>query len=182
MAIKILRVDASARSEGSVTRGLNDRIIDDLASEGPVEVVTRDLADALPQIDETWVGANFTQIDARSDAQIEALGLSNALVEELRAADVIVIGMPVYNFGVPAALKAWIDQVARVGETFRYTENGPQGLLTGKRAVVSFASGGTPLGSDYDFASSYLRFVLGFIGISDVAFKTVDDFETAQAA
>ena len=85
-----------------------------------------------------------------------------------------MIGLPIYNFGVPAALKAWVDLVARAGVTFRYTEAGPQGLLTAKRAIVAVASGGTEAGSEIDFATGYIRHVLGFIGITDVSFVTAD--------
>ncbi len=183
MASKILRVDASARTDGSVKRDLNDKVIERLESEGPARIVTRDLTQAIPQIDETWVGANFTPSDDRTEAQNDKLSLSNTLVDELRDADVLVIGLPVYNFGVPTRIKAWIDQIARVGETFRYSEYGPVGLLNGKRAIVTFASGGTDLGSDIDFASGYLRHVLGFIGITDVSFVTKADMEhTADIA
>ena len=177
MANKILRIDASARTEGSVTRGLNDTVIAGLLADGPTDVVARDLTYPIPQIDETWVGATFTPPDERTEAQDAVLSLSDDLVAEVVAADTLVIGLAVYNFGVPASLKAWIDQIARVGVTFRYTENGPEGLLTGKRAIVTFASGGTQIGSDYDFASGYLRHVLGFIGITDVSFVTKDDVE-----
>jgi hypothetical protein len=95
-------------------------------------------------------------------------------VAELKAADTLVIGLPIYNFGVPAALKAWVDQVARAGVTFKYSEYGPKGLLEGKRAIVAVASGGTEAGSDIDFATGYIRHVLGFIGITDVEFVTAD--------
>ena len=169
MVTKILRIDASARTEGSVTRTLNDRVTDRFAD---ADVTRRDLTDALPQIDETWVNANFTARDERTDAQRAALALSDTLVDELKSADVVVLGVPIYNFSVPASLKAWIDQIARVGETFRYTSDGPQGLLEGKRAIVSMASGGVPIGSDFDFASDYVRHVLGFVGITDVQVVT----------
>ena len=174
MTLEILRIDASARTDGSLTRSLGDKIVADL---GAARIKHRDLADPLPQINETWVGANFTAPDERTKEQKDALALSDELVAELHAADVLVIGLPIYNFSIPASLKAWIDQVARVGETFRYSEDGPQGLLAGKRAIVAFGSGGTALGSDYDFASDYVRHVLGFLGISDVTFVTAADFE-----
>ena len=128
----------------------------------------------LPQIDETWVTANFTAPEDRSVAQTEALTLSDTLVAELQAADSLVIGLPVYNFSVPAALKAWIDLIARAGVTFHYTANGPEGLLTGKRAIIALASGGTEFGSDIDFASGYLRHMLGFVGITDITFIRAD--------
>ena len=93
---------------------------------------------------------------------------------ELKAADVVVIGMPVYNFGIPAALKAWVDLIARARVTFRYAESGPEGLLTGKRAIVVAASGGTPVDSEIDFATPYLRHALGFVGITDVEVVAAD--------
>ena len=168
----ILRIDASARRDGSVSRDLVDLIID---RAGPgATVTTRDLATGLPLIDEAWIRANLTPADARTEADRAALALSDRLVAEVQAADTLVIGLPIYNFGVPSALKAWIDLVARAGVTFRYSEAGPRGLLTGKRAIVAVASGGTEAGSDIDFATGYLRHVLGFIGITDVTFVTAD--------
>lgn len=170
MSRTILHIDASARYEGSVTRQLSARIAEKLAGE----VITRDLNQSVPQIDEAWVGANFTPSDARTDEQHETLALSDTLIAELQAADVLVLGVPVYNFGVPAALKAWIDQIARAGVTFRYTENGPEGLMKGKRAIIALSTGGTPVGSEIDFASGYLRHILGFIGITDVEIIAAD--------
>ena len=175
MTTNILRVDASARYEGSVSRELNDRIIDRFRTAGPIQVTTRDLAASpLPLLDATWIGANFTPAAERSADQTAALELSDSLVEEVRAADTLLIGLPVYNFGVPAALKAWIDLIARAGVTFAYTEEGPKGLLTGKRAIVTVASGSTEVGSEIDFATGYLRHVLGFMGIRDVLFVSAD--------
>ncbi len=171
MSTTILRIDASARRTGSVSRDLTDRIVGRFPD---ATVINRDLATALPLIDEAWVGANFTPKDDRSADQTARLAQSDTLIAELRAADTLVIGVPIYNFGVPAAFKAWVDLVARVGETFQYGETGPVGLLTGKRAIVAIASGGTALGSDYDFASGYLRQLLGFIGITDVTFIAAD--------
>jgi FMN-dependent NADH-azoreductase len=174
MTMNILRIDASARRQGSVSRQLNDQILRRYRNEGAVNVVFRDLANPLPQIDAAWIGANFAEKDARSPDQNSALNLSDDLIGELRAADVILIGLPIYNFGVPASLKAWVDLVARRGETFRYTDSGPVGLLDGKRVIVSIASGGTKAGSDIDFATGYLRHFLGFIGIKDVVFVAAD--------
>lgn len=171
MTTAILRIDTSARRQGSVSRDLTNRIV----ARFPVATVaTRDLADGLPLIDETWVGANFTPSEQRSAEQRDALALSDSLITELQAADTLVIGLPIYNFGVPATLKAWVDQVAPAGVTFRYTDTGPQGLLTGKRAIVAVASGGTEAGSEIDFATGYLRHVLGFIGITEVDFVNAD--------
>lgn len=166
--MNILRIDSSAKLEGSHSRGLIDRLLQDLDTDG--RVASRDLVDPIPQIDAAWIAANTTPEEERTDAHRQTLALSDALVDELEAADLIVIGLPVYNFGVPASLKAWIDQVCRARRTFRYSPDGPVGLLEGKRAIVVYAAGGTAMGSDIDFASGYLRHVLGFIGIKDVSF------------
>lgn len=171
MTNKILNIQSSGRHENSITRQLSDELI---AALEPSEVVVRDLAQGLPFINEEWIGANFTSADERTTEQVETLALSDSLVDELSGADMLVLGVPIYNFGVPAVLKAWIDMVARVGRTFSYTENGPVGLLEGKRAVLLMASGGTAVGSDIDFASGYMRHVLGFIGIKDVTIIAAD--------
>ncbi len=174
MTTKLLRIDTSARKTGSVTRDLNDRIVEKFTASGPIDLVARDLTDALPQITEDWVTANFTPASDRSPEQTARLAQSDELVAELQSADVILIGLPIYNFGVPTALKAWIDLVARVGKTFQYTDAGPRGLLDGKRAIITVASGGTERGSEIDFATGYLEHVLGFLGITDVEFVSAD--------
>ncbi len=171
MSKTVLRIDSSVRKEGSISRDLTTRILERLA---PEKVITRDLTEELPLIDGNWVGANFTPADKRTDEQKEALSLSDTMIAELNEADTIVIGLPIYNFSVPARLKAWVDQVARAGVTFRYTEAGPEGLLKGKRAILAVASGGTPVGSEIDFATTYLKQVLGFIGITDVTIVAAD--------
>lgn len=115
------------------------------AKHGALQVVERDVSDTVtPLLDADWVNANFTDPDARDDAQRAALAHSDQLVAELKAADIVVVGVPIYNFGIPAALKAWVDQIARARETFRYTENGPEGLLKGKKGYIVAASGGSP--------------------------------------
>lgn len=171
MTRTVLHLDSSARTEGSVSRDLSAQIVSRL---GAGTVIRRDLAAPLPLLDSAWIGANFTPADQRSDAQKQQLALSDSLVEELKQADTIVIGTPIYNFSVPSTLKAWIDLVARAGVTFRYEETGPIGLLDGKRAIIAVASGGTQAGSDIDFATTYLRHVLGFIGITDVEVVAAD--------
>ncbi|MEM7752229.1 MAG: NAD(P)H-dependent oxidoreductase [Pseudomonadota bacterium] len=185
MSSNILRIDASARRTGSITRDLNDKIIKRFENAGDTIVTVRDLANPLPLITEEWVGANFTDPFERSPAQTETLALSDELVAEVKAADVLLIGLPIYNFGVPAALKAWVDLVARARETFRYGEAGPVGLLEGKRAIVTVVSGGTEMGSDMDFATGFIKHILGFIGITDVVFIHADrmmvDADTALA-
>lgn len=184
MSNTLLRFDASARRTGSISRDLTDQVIAQLADDD-AEIITRDLADNLPLIDEAWISANFNALDDRTEAQKATLAFSDSLVSELQAPDTIVLGVPVYNFSVPAALKAWIDLVARAGVTFKYSAEGPEGLLANKKAVVVIASGGTEFGSDIDFAGRYIKHVLGFIGITDVQFIRADrmmvDAETTMA-
>jgi len=167
----ILRIDASARKAGSSSRALTDALIEKLS---PGNIVSRDLSEALPFVTENWVHANFTDEAERTAEQKAELALSDALVEEIFAADILVIGTPIYNFAVPAALKAWIDLIARARKTFHYTATGPEGLLSGKKAYLLIVSGGTEVGSDIDFASGYLKHILGFIGISDVTIIAAD--------
>jgi FMN-dependent NADH-azoreductase len=166
-----LNIQASARHDGSVTRQLSDKILTEIAAD---QTITRDLATGLPLLGATWLAANFTLADDRTDVQRETLALSDSLITEIKQADTIVIGSPVYNFSVPAVLKAWIDQIARVGVTFKYTPDGPVGLLSGKRAIIVIASGGTSVGSDIDYASGYLKHIMGFIGITDVTIIAAD--------
>lgn len=172
--LTVLKINASARKSDSVTRDLAEQVVADLARSNDVRTIDRDVSVGLPVIDETWVAANFTEPAERTPAQRETLALSDRLVGELKSADVLVIGVPIYNFGVPASLKAWVDLVARARETFRYTETGPVGLLEGKKAILIIASGGVEVGSGYDFASGYLRHLLGFIGIKDVEIVAAD--------
>jgi FMN-dependent NADH-azoreductase len=179
LARNILHINASARREGSISRSLSQAVVDRISSVD-TKVVTRDIGTSpLPILTEAWVGANFTPDDDRSAEQRETLALSDRLIAEIEAADTLVLGVPVYNFGVPAAFKAWIDLVARARKTFKYTENGPVGLLEGKKAYVVIASGGTPSGSEIDFATPYVRHVLGFLGIHDVSFVAADQLMAA---
>ena len=168
MSQQILRIDASMRKNGSYSRALGDRLIAQLKSQSLSTVKVRDLADGIPNIDETWIGANFTDIAERTAEQRSVLSCSDALISELKSADTLVIGLPIYNFNVPAAFKAWIDQIARAKITFRYGANGPEGLLKDKKSYVILSSGGTQLGSNIDYVSDYMHHILGFIGIKDV--------------
>ncbi|MEM8696729.1 MAG: NAD(P)H-dependent oxidoreductase [Pseudomonadota bacterium] len=171
----ILRIDASGQYDGSYSRALADHLIDRLKARCPeAEIVARDVAQGLPFVDADWITANFTPEEGRNEAHRGALAQSDALIAELQAADILVIGTPMYNFGAPASLKAWIDLVARARKTFRYTENGPVGLLKGKKAYVAIATGGTDIGSDIDFLSGYLTHMLGFLGIEDIEIFSAD--------
>ena len=122
----------------------------------------------MPHIDADWIGANFTPAGQRDQRQLARLAASDDAITALQRADAIVLTVPVYNFSVPSVLKAWIDHVCRAGVTFRYTDKGPQGLLRDRPVYLVMASGGVPFGSAADFASTYLRQVLHFIGIEDV--------------
>ena len=173
--MKILRVDSSAKTENSESRRLTDRIIDGLKTNGKsLDVTVRDLNESLPQVNTAWIEANNTPADDHTDEHKKTLGLSNTLVGEIEAADTLIIGVALYNFSISASLKLWIDLVCRARKTFAYLDGSPKGLMTGKKAIVCFASGGTQFGSDIDFASDYLRHILSFIGITDVTFISAD--------
>jgi len=180
--IRILEVSASGRRADSVSRMLSRDIIAALESRyGAVGVTRRDLADGIGLVDEAWISANFTAEEERTEAQMHRLAESDALVAELKQADVVVIGSPIYNFGIPASLKAWVDMIARARLTFRYTENGPEGLLQGKKAYVVIASGGVPVDSAVDFATPYLRQALRFVGITDIEIVAADQLNQNSA-
>jgi FMN-dependent NADH-azoreductase len=171
----ILHITASIRdADQSVSRSLSGKLVERLAASGAT-VTTRDLAaNDLPFITAERFGANLTPVDARTDDQRELAAIADTLIEELQAADTIVFGVPIYNFGAPSTLKAWADLVARAGTTFRYTPTGPEGLLTGKKAYIAIASGGTTVGSEIDFLSPWLTFFLGFLGITNVEIVAAD--------
>lgn len=174
MANTILHLDSSARKAGSISRSLTEKLVSALAGGG-AEIIRRDVGtETLPIVTEDWVNANFTPDEDRSDEQQKTLQLSDELIGELEAADTLVLGVPIYNFGVPAAYKAWVDLVSRARKTFKYTENGPEGLLKAKKAYVVIASGGTASDSDLDFATPYVRHALAFIGITDVTVIAAD--------
>lgn len=176
----VLHIDASSTLAASQSRTAGAAIVESLAAQS---VTHRDLATTpLPLITEAWVNARLVPAEKRAAQEDEVLALSDTLIEELMAADTVVIGMPLYNFGMPAALKAWIDLIARPRVTFQYTEGGPVGLLKGKKAIVVFASGGVPMGAPVDFATPHLKQVLNFIGISDVEFRVASDVAAARAA
>lgn len=173
--MNILHLDSAITADASVSRDLTARIVAKLKAADPAaEVTYRDLNAGVPAIDTEWFRAIRQTPETPSEAQKRIIATSDAYIEDIRRADVLVIGLPVYNFSVTAQLKNWLDQVARAGVTFRYTEAGPEGLMKGKRAIVAYAAAGTPMGSEVDFASGYLRQMLGFIGIDDVTFVAAD--------
>lgn len=171
----ILHLDSSIRRSGSVSRQLSSEFIEKLKLTHPgSSVIERDLATSpIPHLDETMMGAFFTPENQRSSEQKNVVQLSDALVAELLAADVIVIGAPMYNFSVSSTMKSWIDHVARAGVTFRYTDKGPEGMLKDKKVFVFTSRGGvysTGPAKAMDFHETYLRAVLGFIGLTDIHF------------
>ncbi len=167
--LQILEISSSARQDGSVTRQLCADLIAALEDRhGPVDITRRNLGNGVPVLNEAWIEANFTPDEDRTPHHLETLAYSDELVDELKNTDVLVIGAPVYNFSIAATLKSWIDMIARARLTFRYTDNGPHGLLEGKKAYVLVATGGVPVGSPMDFATPYLRHALSFVGITDV--------------
>lgn len=173
--MKILHLDAAITGENSVSRKLTADITAKLQARNPAASVTyRDLNEGVPAIDGAWFEAVRLAPASPSAEQQKLIGISDAYLKEVQDADVLVIGSPVYNFGITAQLKNWLDQIARAGVSFRYTETGPEGLLTGKRAIIAYTAAGTPLGSDLDFASGYLRHILGFMGITEVEFVAAD--------
>jgi len=161
--MKLLQIDSSARSS-SVTRQLTAKFV----------VLRRDLSTTvLPHITDDWGGTNL-EPSQLSPAQRNYLSTSDYLIEELEAADTIIIGAPMYNFAIPSSLKAWIDQIVRIGKTVGYGPSGARGLLGKKRVLVVTARGGayekgTP-GEKFDFQEPYLRHIFGFIGLTDVTF------------
>ncbi|WP_426054661.1 FMN-dependent NADH-azoreductase [Janthinobacterium sp. PSPC2-1] len=182
---KVLYINSSVRNSGSLSRQLSGEFVAKLAAQG-ASVVERDLAaQPVPHLTEEVMGAFFTPAEQRSAQAAAAVQLSDTLVDELLAADVLVLAAPMYNFSVPSTLKAWIDHVARAGRTFQYTATGPVGLATGKKAVIFTASGGVYSagpGAAYDYLSTYLRTALGFIGITDIEFVQAEGVAMGEDA
>lgn len=170
--MKILQINASARSAGANSTRLADSITARLKAQNPSATIElRDLAsNPHPVLDESALGALFTPADQRSAEQSARVALDDALIAQLQSANIIVLGVPMYNFGVPVQLKTWIDAIARAGVTFRYTENGPQGLIHGKKVYVALARGGMHRDTPNDSQVPYLKSVLAFLGMTDIEF------------
>jgi FMN-dependent NADH-azoreductase len=172
----LLHLDASPRGDYSISRQLSSSAVNTWKRKHLAgQVVERSLNETtLTFVDMDWISGSFTAPNQHTENHKRALAQSDELIAELLSANDIVIGTPMYNFAVPAVLKAWIDQVVRSGKTFRYTASGPEGLATGRRASVTIASSGNydegSQGGAHDFETPYLRFILGFIGITDVKF------------
>ena len=169
---QLLQLKSSLFAHHGQSSQLSDKFVAGLQAKHPqAEVITRDLAaDPVPHLDGVTFQAWITKPEERTPEQQARVNFSDALIHELRSSDVVVIGLPMYNLGVPSTLKSYFDHVARAGETFRYTEKGPVGLLTDKKAYVLATRGGNYQGTSYDTQTGYVRNFLGFIGITDVEF------------
>ncbi len=183
----ILYLNSSVRSTGSVSRQLSGEFIEKLKAAHPgANVVTRDLAaNPLPHLSESMVGAYFTPPEQRTEEQKQLIKTSDEVVAELLAADIVVVGAPMYNFSVSSTLKSWIDHVARAGVTFKYTETGPVGLVQGKKFVIFTSRAGVYSSGPaqaMDFQETYLRGVLGFLGITDVSFISAEGLAMGDEA
>lgn len=169
----ILNIISSPRKGASASIQLANGILDKLQAAHPgSNVVTHDLAtNPFPHLEEAKLQSFFTPAESRTPEQAAAAKHSDDAIQEIKDADVIVIGAPLYNFSIPSTLKAWIDHIARAGITFRYTEKGPEGLITGKKVYVAMSSGGIyseGAYAGYDFVAPYLKAVLGFLGMTDL--------------
>ena len=166
--MKILKINSSVQPlELSASRQLVDKVITRIG-EGTVEVINRDLTNDVSLITGELVGAFYTPIDQQTERQKEILKESNQYIQEIKEADAVVVGVPMYNFGVPGSLKAYFDLVARAGITFKYTETGPVGLLENKKVYVVVATGGVGIESPADFATGHIKTFFSFLGLSDI--------------
>ena len=170
--MKILQINSSARVEGANSTRLANPVTARLQAKHPGATVTvRDLAvTPHPVLDAAALGALFTPADQRTPEQAARVALDDTLIAEVQAHDAIVLGVPMYNFGIPVQLKTWLDAIARAGVTFRYTANGPEGLIQGKKVYVAFARGGIYRDTPADSQTPYIKTILGFLGMTDVKY------------
>jgi FMN-dependent NADH-azoreductase len=170
--MNVLQIKSSIFNGNGQSSRLANEFVAQLRAQNPaVHVVERDLAaNPVPHLDAVRAGAFFANAGERTTEQQAVVAYSDALISELRQADVIVLGLPMYNFGIPSQLKAYFDHIARAGETFKYTDSGAVGLLNGKKAYVFAARGGVYVGTANDWQTQFVRYFLGFVGISDAEF------------
>lgn len=176
----LLIVNSSPRSN-SVSRKLTRQFATQWTAANPDgRIIERDLSDgSVPYLSEAWIEAAYTPESARTPSQREMLALSDALIDEVLSADIILLGVPMHNYSVPATFKAWIDQIARAGKTFSYSDQGPKGLIPSNKKVIAILSrGGVYAGENApgatDFQVAYLRQVLGLVGLTDLTFVHAD--------
>lgn len=174
--MKVWHIDSSARNEQSHSKRITQQFIDNLSQKASIESDSLNVAAGLPFLTDAMIGSYFTPDEQRTAEQKSAITVSNDIVKSAKDADVWVIGVPIYNFSMPASFKAFIDLLCRAKETFTYTETGPVGLLENKQVFVVVASGGTEIGSDVDFLTPWLKHCLGFIGVENVHFIHADKY------
>ena len=180
----LLQLTSSLSSTDGQSSKLAQEFVDEWRAAHPgARVIVRDLARTpVPHLDAARFGAFLAKPESRTLEQQAVIRYSDALIDELRRADVIVLGLPMYNFGVPSTLKAYFDHIARAGVTFRYTDKGAVGLLGGKKAYIFAARGGKYVGTPYDFETGYVRQFLAFIGIDDVEFIYAEGLALGEAS
>lgn len=169
----VLVIHSSVRTGESISRTLTNRVVNEL-ERNAVDVSYRDLSYGIPLLTEQLLNAASKTAEERSAEEAQLADISDRLIKELKWSDYVVIGVPMYNFGPPASLKAWADLVARAGNTFRYSKDGPVGLLKDKKAYIVAVTGGTPVNSAIDFMTPWLQHFLKFIGIEDVSTIVAD--------
>jgi FMN-dependent NADH-azoreductase len=179
----LLQIRSSIFSDSGQSSRLAERFVARWRASNPGgKVIVRDLAkEPVPHLDAARFGAFLAKPEERTPAQQAVVDYSDALIGELKRADVVVLGLPMYNFGVPSTLKAYFDHVARVGETFKYTEKGPVGLLTGKKVYVFAARGGMYAGTPNDTQTPFIRIFLSFLGMSDIEFVYAEGLAISEA-
>jgi len=180
----LLQLNSSIFSSCGQSTQLTDQFVSAWHFKEPeTQIIVRDLAnDPIPHLDAQRVLAFFAQRETRTPEQQSYVAESDRLIDEIKQARIIVIGLPMYNFGIPSTLKAYFDQIARAGVTFRYTENGPEGLLTGKKVYIFATRGGLYAGTPLDSQTDYVRDFLGFLGITDVEFIYAEGLNTNETA
>lgn len=171
---QILHISSSPRSEASVSKQLGNAVVEKITAKYPGSILKkRDLTNPLfPHLEEAQIHAFFTPAEHRTPEQLKSVVLSDTVITELKEADIIVIEAPLYNFGITSTLKSWLDHIARAGATFRYSENGPEGLIKNKKVYLAFSSGGVYSEGErqaYDFVIPYLTQTLGFMGMTDIS-------------
>lgn len=183
--MKILHLTSSPRGEASMSIKLGNAVVEKLKEENPDStLIVHDLANTpFPHLEEVHLASFFTPAENFTPELTDAIKHSDEAIAELKAADVIVIGVPMYNFGISSTLKAWIDHIARAGQTFRYTEKGPEGLIKDKKIYLAIATGGVYSqgpATAYDFTEPYLRHTLGFLGMTDITVFRVEGLALAD--
>jgi FMN-dependent NADH-azoreductase len=182
--MRILHLDTSAKVHGSHSRAISQQIVAKIVASGPkATVIRRDLGlETVPHLSEASLNAFFQDKSSWDEAAAKCSDFSMMLIEEVRQCDVVVLGVPMYNFGIPSALKAYIDHIVRVNETFQFTAAGPVGLLQGKQVIAGITRGGSYSGSSSNHQETYLKTVLSFIGIEDVTFLVAENLAVPELA